>query len=59
MLGMVLLFALLSCVLACGNKGTVCNTAIVAGTTAGSYTVTVTGTSGAIVETGAIALTVQ
>jgi hypothetical protein len=59
LLGMVLLFALLTGVLACSTKSTVCNNVTTAGTTAGSYTVTVTATSGAITETATIPLTVQ
>ena len=49
-------------VLACGGGGggiSNCPTSITPGTTAGTYTVTVTGTSGNITETGAVALTVQ
>jgi hypothetical protein len=59
-LGMALLFvAMASGVSACGSRTTVCDNAILAGTTPGTYTVTVTGTSGAITETGTVTLTVQ
>jgi hypothetical protein len=57
---MALLFvAMASGVSACGSRTTVCDNAILAGTTPGTYTVTVTGTSGAITETGTVTLTVQ
>jgi N-acetylneuraminic acid mutarotase len=60
MLGMVTLFAILACgVTACGPS--VNRTAVQSnpGTTSGAYTLTVTGTSGAITETGTITLNVQ
>ena len=60
MLGMsLLLVAMLGGVLACGGGTAVCSNAVVAGTTAGTYTVTVTGTSGTISESGTVILTVQ
>lgn len=63
-LGMLLLFvALVGGMLACGGGGgsTACTNVVTPGTTAGSYTVTVTGTgpSGSPVATNTIALTVQ
>lgn len=61
-LGMLaLLITLTSGVLACGGggAGVNCNVAGNPGTTAGTYTVVVTGTSGAITQTGAVSLTVQ
>jgi len=42
-----------------GNKTTSCSTTIVPGTTSGTYTITVTGTSGSTVTTGTVTLTVQ
>ena len=47
-------------VAACGGPGgsSNCN-AILAGTTAGTYTVTVTGMSGGLAETGTVTLTAQ
>ena len=64
MLGILLLFAALAGgVFACGGgggTGTGCNNVVTPGTTAGSYTITVTGTSGSTTATSApIALTVQ
>jgi len=63
MLGILLLFAALAGgVFACGggSSGTGCNNAVTPGTTAGNYTITVTGTSGTMTATAAqIALTVQ
>jgi len=59
---MVLLLALLGWgVAACngGGKGVVCPTDSTAGTTPGTYTITVTGTAGSLVETGTVTLTVQ
>lgn len=46
---------------ACGGvgKNIVCNNVASSGTTAGNYTVTITGTSGATTPTGTVALTVQ
>ena len=59
-LGMLLLlFAMASGVTACGGGTTVCNAIAIASTTRGTYTVTVTGTSGAITETGTFTLTVE
>jgi hypothetical protein len=61
-LGMVLLFALCGWgVTACGGtgKGVGCPTDIAAGTTPGTYTITVTGTAGSLVETGTVTLIVQ
>jgi N-acetylneuraminic acid mutarotase len=56
-LGMLaLLVALTSGVLACGGGG---GGTIYPGTTPGSYTITVTGTSGTAIATGTISLTVQ
>jgi hypothetical protein len=56
MLGMLALLAALSSgVFACGGGGG----GGIAGTTAGSYAITVTGTSGSITSTGIVALTVQ
>jgi hypothetical protein len=62
MLGIAALFlTLVSGVLACGGSGgsATCNVVFPPATTAGNYTVTVTGTSGAITTTGTVALTVQ
>ncbi len=61
-LGMVLLLGLLGWgVTACngGGKGVGCPTDITAGTTPGTYTITVTGTAGSLVETGTVTLIVQ
>jgi hypothetical protein len=61
-LGMMLLFvALVGGVLACGGgSSSACSNVVTSGTTAGSYTVTVTGKSGSIIATSApIALTVE
>ena len=60
-LGALMLLAVLAGgVSACGgSKTTACSTTIVPGTTAGSYTITVTGTSGSTVQTGTVSLTVQ
>ena len=56
-----LLIAFVSGVAACGSGGggTACPTVETAGTTAGEYVITVTGTSGQITETGTVQLTVQ
>jgi hypothetical protein len=62
MLGMFVLFLLIiSGVVACGGGGGGggCNTVLTGGTTPGAYTITVTGTSGAISSTGSVNLTVQ
>jgi hypothetical protein len=61
MLGMLLLLTAFVCgVLACGGGSTpACTGVATPGTTAGSYTITVTGTSGALTETGVVNLTVQ
>jgi len=59
-LGMGALFVgLTSAVLACGGHNTVCSNVIIAGTTAGNYTITVSGTSGATVAGTTINLAVQ
>jgi hypothetical protein len=59
MLGMLmLLVALAGGVLACGSGGRTCPV-VPAGTTPGTYTVTVTGTSGTETATGTFTLTVQ
>jgi hypothetical protein len=61
-LGMLaLLITLTGGVLACGGSGGGggCNAVGNPGTTAGNYTITVTGTSGAITQTGTVSLTVQ
>ena len=58
----LLLIALGGGVLACGGSGsggTGCTTVLSSGTTAGAYTITVTGTSGADVATSTVTLTVQ
>jgi hypothetical protein len=54
---LALLVALASGVLACGGGGG--GITIYPGTTAGNYTITVTGTSGTTTATGTISLTVQ
>ncbi|MGA2673410.1 MAG: protease pro-enzyme activation domain-containing protein [Terracidiphilus sp.] len=61
MLGMIaLLIALAGGMMACGGGGQkTCSTPVIAGTTPGSYTVTVTGTDGTTTATGTVALTVQ
>jgi hypothetical protein len=64
MLGMLaLLVALAGSVTACGggggNGGSGGGGGGIAGTTAGSYTVTITATSGTAADTGTVALTVQ
>jgi hypothetical protein len=42
-----------------GGGGSSCTPQTVAGTTSGAYIITVTATSGAITQTGTVALTVQ
>jgi len=61
MLGMMaLLGALTGGVLACGGGGSApCTPVVKPGTTAGTYTITVTGTSGTLTPTGTVTLTVQ
>jgi subtilase family serine protease len=60
MLGMIaLLFILAGGVAACSSGGGGGGGGGNPGTTAGAYTITVTGTSGSIAETGTVALTVQ
>ena len=63
LLGALMLLAVLAGgVSACGGGGgggTACSTTLVPGTTSGSYTITVTGTSGSTVETGTVSLTVK
>ena len=61
MLGMLfLLAAFAGGVLACGGgSSNACTPTSTPGTTAGSYTITVTGTSGALSQTGTVSLTVQ
>jgi large repetitive protein len=60
---LVLLVALLSGVLSCGSGGGASGggggSGANSGTVPGAYTITVSGTSGAITETGTVALTVQ
>jgi len=58
---LTLLIAFVSGVAACGSGGggTACSTVETAGTTAGEYVITVTGTSGSTTETGTVQLTVQ
>ena len=60
MLGMIaLLGAMTGGLLACGGGGTPCTPVVKPGTTAGTYTITVTGTSGTLTPTGTVTLTVQ
>lgn len=63
LLGMVALaVALVSGAASCGGGGggtKACSATVLPGTTAGAYVVTVTGTSGSTVATGAVSLTVQ
>jgi N-acetylneuraminic acid mutarotase len=56
---LLLLGTLLGGVIACGSNGVSASGSGTAGTTAGNYIVTVTGTSGATTNTGMITLTVQ
>jgi hypothetical protein len=58
---LVLLAALGGGLIACsgGGGGGKCVPTTTPGTTAGMYTITVTGTSGGLTETGTVALTVQ
>jgi hypothetical protein len=59
-LGMLVLFlAIINSVAACGGSGVTCNNVLIGGTTVGTYTITVTGTSGATTSTGMVNLTVQ
>ncbi|MGD0730582.1 MAG: fibronectin type III domain-containing protein [Terracidiphilus sp.] len=60
-LAMLALFAILAGgVSACsGSSGKACTALSTSGTTAGTYTITVTGTSGSVTETGTVTLTVQ
>jgi hypothetical protein len=55
---MALLFAISSGVLACGSGGN-SGGGGVSGTTPGTYTITVTGTSGTLAETGTVSLIVK
>ena len=63
MLGiLVLLFSITCCVAACGsggNGGGGGGGGGNPGTTAGTYSITVTGTPGAVTQTGTVVLTVQ
>jgi trimeric autotransporter adhesin len=56
---LALLFFLFGYVSACGGGGSGGGGGGNAGTTPGTYTVTITGTSGTITQTGAVSLTVQ
>jgi hypothetical protein len=58
---MMLVVGLTGGVLACGGAsgGGGCTPVTYPGTTAGAYTITVTGTSGATTATGTVTLTVQ
>ena len=62
-LGMVLLLgALAGGALACGGGSSgknACTGPVTPGTTAGAYTITVTGTSAGIMQTGTVTLTVR
>jgi hypothetical protein len=42
-----------------GGSGVACPAVIIPGTSAGTYIITVTGTSGAVTKTGTITVTVQ
>ncbi|MGA8502661.1 MAG: choice-of-anchor tandem repeat GloVer-containing protein [Candidatus Sulfotelmatobacter sp.] len=55
---LVLLFSVIASLLGCGGGGNV-GGGRGAGTTPGTYTITVTGTSGTLTQTGTISLTVQ
>jgi len=55
---MALLFAISSGVLACGGGGNGGGGGV-SGTTPGPYTITVTGTSGTLAETGTVSLIVR
>lgn len=62
MLGMlVLLIGVVGGMFACGggSKSTACSNIVTPGTTPGTYTITITGTSGTIVSTGTVSLVVQ
>jgi hypothetical protein len=62
MLGMLLLFvALAGAMLACsgGSQPTACTNVVTAGTTTGSYAITVAATSGVTTATNTISLTVM
>jgi hypothetical protein len=56
---LALLAAFVGGVSACGGGGGTCGTSSSAGTTAGAYTITVTGTSGSTTATGTVSLVVQ
>ena len=59
MLGMIAFLGAMTCgVLACGG-GAPCTPVVKPGTTAGTYTITVTGTSGTLTPTGTVTLTMQ
>jgi hypothetical protein len=60
MLGLLTVLVTLACgMLACGGGGGTANcNVIIPGTTAGTYIVTVTGTSGSTTATGTLTLTV-
>jgi hypothetical protein len=58
--GMLVLFlVIINSAVACGGSGVTCNNVLIGGTTVGTYTITVTGTSGATTSTGMVNLTVQ
>jgi len=57
---LLLLVAIGGSVMACGGGGgSGCTPTTTPGTTAGTYTITITGTAGALTETGTVTLTVQ